>query len=30
MGLLATNEFLTVMLLPNAIAEIGGSRLFLG
>jgi MFS family permease len=27
-GLYATNEFLTVSLLPNAIPEIGGSRLY--
>ena len=27
-GLYATNEFLTVSLLPSAIAEIGGSRLY--
>ncbi|QNI06873.1 MFS transporter [Mycobacterium kubicae] len=27
-GLYATNEFLTVSLLPSAIAEIGGARLY--
>ncbi|OBH13683.1 MFS transporter, partial [Mycobacterium sp. E1747] len=27
-GLYATNEFLTTSLLPNTIAEIGGSRLY--
>ena len=27
-ALYATNEFLTVSLLPSAIAEIGGERLF--
>ena len=27
-GLYATNEFLTISLLPNTVAEIGGSRLY--
>lgn len=27
-GLHATNEFLTVMMLSSAIAEIGGSRVY--
>ena len=27
-ALYATNEFLTISLLPNTVAEIGGSRLY--
>jgi len=27
-ALYATNEFLTTSLLPNTVAEIGGSRLY--
>lgn len=29
-ALYATNEFLTISLLPNTVAEIGGSRLMHG